>query len=168
MPARRLSLGRNSVINLSARTFGLLLGLLITPYVVTRLGLRCSGSRPGERAQPVRSLLDFGVGFTLARFIAKLDAEGNEKMVRRYAAAGLWSSTVFAAAMLAIVIVVAQALPHHLTRGSPPGWQLTALSVALSLGTTSVSSVFQAFASSMGAGISPTSKSSSARSPTPW
>src|ERR1700744_872803 len=130
MAPRRLSLGRNSVINLSARTFGLLLGLLVTPYVVARLGLRVFGFAALVSAlSQYGSLLDFGVGFTLARFIAKLDAEGDEEMVRRKAAAGLWSSAGFAAATLAIVLVVVQILPHHLTRGWPPGWQLTALSV---------------------------------------
>ena len=151
MPARRLSLGRNSVINLSARTFGLLLGLLITPYVVTRLGLRVFGFAALVTAlSQYASLLDFGVGFTLARFIAKLDADGNQEMVRRNAAAGLWSSTAFAAGTLAIVFFVVQALPHDLTRDWPAGWQLTALAVAVSLGTTSMSSVFQAFPSGMG------------------
>jgi O-antigen/teichoic acid export membrane protein len=151
MAGRRLSLGRNSVINLSARTLGLLLGLLVTPYVVTRLGLRVFGFAALVTAlSQYASLLDFGVGFTLARFIAKLDAEGDHEMVRRNAAAGLWSSTVFAAVIFAIVLAVVLALPHHLTRSWPPGWQLTALAVALSLGTTSMSSVFQAFPSGMG------------------
>jgi O-antigen/teichoic acid export membrane protein len=146
-----LSLGRNSVINLSARTFGLLLGLLVTPYVVTRLGLRVFGFAALVTAvSQYASLLDLGVGFTLARFIAKLEAEGDGDGVRRKAAAGLWSSTGFAVVTMAVVFLVVHALPDHLTRAWPPGWQLAALAVALSLGTTSVSSVFQAFPSSMG------------------
>lgn len=151
MARRRLSLGRNSVINLSARTFGLLLGLLVTPYVVSQLGLRVFGFAALVTAlSQYASLLDFGVGFTLARFIAKLDAEGDDEMVRRYAAAGLWSSTAFATSIFAIVLVVVTVLPHHLTQSWPVGWQVTALAVAVSLGTTSMSSVFQAFPSSMG------------------
>ena len=149
--AKRLSLGQNAAVNLGGKGVGIVLSLVVSAYVVNRLGLRAFGfwaiiSAISQYAQ----LLDFGVGFSLTRFVAHYDELGDHGELQRKAASGLWGSVAFAVGLTGLAAAVTAALPHSVTAGWPPGWQIATICTAASLGFASIASVFQAFPNGMG------------------
>jgi O-antigen/teichoic acid export membrane protein/GT2 family glycosyltransferase len=147
---RRLSLRQNSALNLAGTALGLGLGLLVTPYVVIRLGLHAFGFVALISAfSQYAAVFDFGVGTTVMRAIGHHDEQSDVDAIRRKAASALWSSTAFAVVLVAGVALALMALPAH-AFGSLADWKPAVLAVALSVGCTSLASVFQAFPSGMG------------------
>ncbi len=147
---RRLSLKQNSALNLAGTALGLGLGLVVTPYVVIRLGLHAFGFVALISAfSQYAAVFDFGVGTTVMRAISHDDERADVDAIRRKAASALWSSTAFAVVLVAAVAVVLAVLPTH-AFGSLADWKPAVLAVAVSVGCTSLASVFQAFPSGMG------------------
>lgn len=146
-----LSLGQNTAVNLGAKAASLVLALFVSAYVVHRLGLRVFGFWAVISAvSQYAALLDFGVGFSLTRFVARADELGDQRDLRHKAASGLWSSVAFAAAITAVTALATAALPSSVTSNWPDGWQPATIFVAASLGVTSIGSVLQAFPNGMG------------------
>ena len=147
---RRLTLKQNSALNLAGTALGLGLGLVVTPYVVVRLGLHAFGFVALISAfSQYAAVFDFGVGTTVMRAIGHDDERSDVDAIRRKAASALWSSAAFAIVLVAAVGGVLQALPAH-ALGSLADWKPAVLAVAFSVGCTSLASVFQAFPSGMG------------------
>jgi O-antigen/teichoic acid export membrane protein/GT2 family glycosyltransferase len=148
---RRLSLRKNSALNLAGTALGLGLGLIVTPYVVVRLGLQAFGFVALISAfSQYASLFDFGVGATVMRAISHHDERSDVDAIRRKAASALWSSTGFAVVVVGAVSAVLWALPAHALGNLPAGWKWAVIAVAVSVACSSLASVFQAFPSGMG------------------
>ena len=82
-------------------------GLFFTPFLISSLGsgeygvYRIIGSLIGSL-----SILDFGIGTTVIRFIAKFIAEKNKKNLENFCAMSFMQATVLSSMMLVICLVI--------------------------------------------------------------
>lgn len=146
-PARSLSLRVNALVQIAAKTVGMVLGLVLSPFIVAHLGLTVFGFWALISAlTQYAALLDIGVGSSLIRYVSELDKRHDFDRLETTAATGLWLSVVFCAIVTALAAVVVLLLPASATHSWPSGWEIATVSAVLGLGLTSVSSVYQSFA----------------------
>lgn len=144
-PSRELSLRANTAANVTSKLVGILIALALSPFIVHKLGLATFGfwaliSSLSQYA----SLLDFGIGTALMRYVASLSVDGDDEHLTRKVASGLLTAILFAAAVITCFALLVLLLPEGVTHSWPHGWRWAVIGVGVSLACLSVASVYQA------------------------
>jgi O-antigen/teichoic acid export membrane protein len=123
---------RNTFFLLLARTWRLLTGFLLTPYMLHRLGMEQYGlfAVLGTVTQYF-GLLDFGLGSTFVKHIAEYSARGETERVRQVVSFGSLFYLLLGAALMPVAIWLAPAVVGLLILS--PGLHDTAITVLLLL-----------------------------------
>jgi O-antigen/teichoic acid export membrane protein len=109
------SLAANTMAQSAPLLIGYLCSFLSAPIVLAGLGLRAFGiwALTGALAQ-YATLLDFGVGQTLVRFVALHDAEGRRDAVGEFLAVGLATVAFVLSALVGLSFIMAGPLARQL------------------------------------------------------
>ena len=118
----RPSLAQNTIAQSAPLLAAYLASFISAPVVLGGLGLRAFGiwALTGAIAQ-YAALLDFGVGPSLARFVALYDAESRPDLIGEVMSAGLTTSLLIGAALCALSVFAAGPLAHQVGGISPTG-----------------------------------------------
>lgn len=148
---RRRSLTTNMIANAGGKLVGLVLALGISPFIIHHLGLATFGfwalvaSLTGYAG-----LLDFGAGNALTKFIAELDALGDQDGIRRRAGAAAIVTRGMGVAVYAASIAFVLGVPKEWGSTWPPGWEWAILGSSTGLVSILNSSVWLAFPRGLG------------------
>jgi O-antigen/teichoic acid export membrane protein len=118
----------NTAWSMSARAASIVTALVLSPYIVHRVGLRVFGfwAIVSALAQYM-SLLDFGFSGAVIRYVASLEESGDEQRLRRVVATGFYSLALIGLVAVSIAALVVWWLPAGLTRSWPHGWRISVL-----------------------------------------
>lgn len=142
---RELSLAANTWANVSAKTAGILIALVLSPFIVSQVGLRIFGFWAiVSSLSQYASLLDFGIGTALTRYVAALDALEDDEGLARKVASGVVTSVLFGAILITSSCLASLFLPVGATRSWPDGWEWAIGGVGVNLACVSVASAFHA------------------------
>lgn len=143
---RERGLGANTAYTAASVIAGIVIALVISPFIVHQLGLRTFGFWAAISAvSQYAGLLDFGIGAGLARHIAVHQALGEHDRI-----SALGASAIAVTFPIAIGVVVAgagvvAAIPSDWSTTWPSGWELAVVLVCFALACMIVASTFQAF-----------------------
>lgn len=111
---------RNALATVAYRSSSLLVGLMLTPFVLHRIGAELYGIVvAASSAYEHLSLLRGGIGSALRRFVTVHHHGGRSDEADRFYAAGFWWSALFRTAILIMALALAAPLAHFLHAPAP-------------------------------------------------
>jgi O-antigen/teichoic acid export membrane protein len=132
---------------MASRGSGMAMSLILSPFIVSQLGLRTFGLWALISAvTQYATLMDFGVGgLALTRFVGQLGAIGEDEGLARKGVAALWMSIAFAAVVIGISLGACALLPVVINHHPESGLRPAIIGCGINLACLSIASTFQAF-----------------------
>ncbi|RYG85819.1 MAG: polysaccharide biosynthesis protein [Alphaproteobacteria bacterium] len=129
------SLGRGAAYTVGPQLATLVVGLIVSPYIVSKIGLTAFGFWSVLQAFLAFAQIGNG-GFPAiaARLVASADARGDRTTVREVFWVVVGASLGLAALMMLVAVGVVWAIPQSMARSWPHGWDTAVVAATGALG----------------------------------